>query len=53
VGIDYEAPRDGLYGFILQPISGAGTKLEDPRAGDTPQYLVGWTPPNRRWGSRR
>ncbi len=40
VGIDYEAPRDGLYGFVLQPISGAGTKMEDPRAGDTPQYLV-------------
>lgn len=40
VSIDYEAPRDGLYGFILQPISGAGTKLDDPRAGDTPQYLV-------------
>lgn len=40
VSIEYEAPRDGLYGFILQPISGAGTKLDDPRAGDTPQYLV-------------
>jgi hypothetical protein len=40
VGIEYEAPRDGLYGFVLQPISGAGTKLEDPRPGDTPQYLV-------------
>lgn len=40
VSIDYEAPRDGLYGFVLQPISGAGTKQEDPRAGDTPQYLV-------------
>jgi hypothetical protein len=40
VGIDYEAPRDGQYGFVLQPISGAGTKLDDPRTGDTPQYLV-------------
>lgn len=40
VSIDYEAPRDGLYGFIIQPISGAGTKLEDPRPGDTPQFLV-------------
>lgn len=40
VSIDYEAPRDGLYGFVLQPISGAGTKQDDPRAGDTPQYLV-------------
>jgi hypothetical protein len=40
VSIDYEAPRDGLYGFVLQPVSGAGTKQEDPRAGDTPQYLV-------------
>lgn len=40
VSIDYTAPRNGLYGFILQPISGAGTKQEDPRAGDIPQYLV-------------
>ncbi|MCU0704846.1 MAG: hypothetical protein MUF18_12780 [Fimbriiglobus sp.] len=40
VGIDYEAPRDGLYGFVLQPISGANTKLDDPRPGDVPQYLV-------------
>lgn len=40
VSIDYEAPRDGLYGFVLQPISGAGTKQDDPRAGDSPQYLV-------------
>lgn len=40
VSIDYEAQRDGLYGFVLQPISGANTKLDDPRAGDSPQYLV-------------
>jgi hypothetical protein len=29
-----------LYGFIIQPISGAGTKADDPRAGDAPQFLV-------------
>lgn len=40
VSIDYAAPRNGLYGFILQPISGAGTKQDDPRTGDIPQYLV-------------
>lgn len=40
VEIPYEALRDGLYGFIIQPISGAGTKADDPRAGDAPQFLV-------------
>lgn len=51
VSIDYDAPRDGLYGFILQPISGANTKQDDPRAGDTPQYLVyvDTTPPEFRF----
>ena len=52
VSIDYEAPRDGLYGFVLQPISGAKTKQEDPRTGDTPQYLVyvDTTPPEFKIG---
>ncbi len=40
VEIGYDAPKDGLYGFIIQPISGAGTKADDPRQGDAPQYLV-------------
>jgi hypothetical protein len=40
VEIPYDAPRDGLYGFIIQPISGAGTKADDPRPGDAPQFLV-------------
>lgn len=40
VDIPYDAPRDGLYGFIIQPISRAGTKADDPRPGDPPQYLV-------------
>jgi hypothetical protein len=40
VEIDYAAPADGLYGFIIQPISGAGSKAEDPRPGDAPQYIV-------------
>lgn len=40
VEIQYDAPKDGLYGFIIQPISGAGTKADDPRQGDAPQYLV-------------
>ncbi len=40
VQMEYEAPRDGLYGFIIQPISGAGTKADDPRPSDTAQFLV-------------
>jgi hypothetical protein len=40
VDIPYDAPKDGLYGFIIQPISRAGTKADDPRPGDAPQYLV-------------
>lgn len=40
VEIPYTAARDGLYGFIIQPISGANTKADDPRPGDAPQYLV-------------
>jgi len=40
VEIGYEAPRDGLYGFIIQPISGAGTKSDDPRTNDPAQFLV-------------
>jgi hypothetical protein len=40
VEIPFTAPKDGPYGFIIQPISGANTKAEDPRAGDLPQYRV-------------
>jgi hypothetical protein len=40
VSIPFDAPKDGLYGFIIQPVSGAGTKADDPRQGDAPQYLV-------------
>jgi hypothetical protein len=40
VQMEYVAPKDGLYGFIIQPISGAGTKADDPRPSDTAQYLV-------------
>ena len=40
VEIPFDAPRDGLYGFIIQPISRAGTKADDPRPGDVAQYLV-------------
>jgi hypothetical protein len=40
VEIPYEAPKDGIYRFIVQPISGAGTKAEDPRPNDPAQYIV-------------
>jgi hypothetical protein len=40
VEMTYEAPKDGLYGFIVAPINGAGGKPEDPREGDPAQWLV-------------
>jgi hypothetical protein len=40
VEIPFSAPRDGLYGFIIHPISGANTKADEPRPGDPAQYLV-------------
>ena len=36
----YKAPKDGLYGFIVLPVSGAGYKPDDPRDGDAAQWLV-------------
>lgn len=38
--IEYSAGKDGLYGFIVIPVNGAGGKQDDPRAGDAAQYLV-------------
>ncbi len=36
----YAATKDGLYGFIVIPVNGAGGKQDDPRASDTAQILV-------------
>ena len=40
VEMPYKAPKDGLYGFIVLPVSGAGYKPDDPRDGDAAQWLV-------------
>ena len=40
VDMPYKAPRDGLYGFLVLPVSGAGYKPDDPRDGDAAQWLV-------------
>jgi hypothetical protein len=40
IEMPYTAPRDGLYGFIVLPVNGAGGKPEDPREGDSAQWLV-------------
>jgi len=40
VDMAFKAPKDGLYGFIVLPVSGAGYKPDDPRDGDAAQWLV-------------
>lgn len=40
VDMPYKAPKDGLYGFLVLPVSGAGYKPDDPRDGDAAQWLV-------------
>ena len=40
IEMPYTAPRDGLYGFIVLPVNGAGGKPDDPREGDSAQWLV-------------
>jgi hypothetical protein len=42
IKFDYDAkPKgDGLYGFIVIPVNGAGGKPEDPRPGDQAQFLI-------------
>jgi hypothetical protein len=40
IRMPYTADKDGLYGFIVIPESGARSKADDPRPGDPPQYLV-------------
>lgn len=40
VPIIYNAPKDGRYGFIVIPESGAGQKEPAPRPSAPPQYLV-------------
>lgn len=40
VRIPFSATKDGLYGFIVIPVNGAGGKQDDPRTGDAAQILV-------------
>jgi hypothetical protein len=40
IRIPYQAKKDGLYGFIVVPVNGAGGKQPDPRPGDPAQMLV-------------
>jgi len=40
IEMPYSAARDGLYGFIVLPVNGAGGKPDDPREGDSAQWLV-------------
>lgn len=40
VKIPYEVKTDGLYGFIVIPVNGAGGKQDDPRRDDPPHYLI-------------
>lgn len=40
IRMKYTAPKDGLYGFIVIPVNGAGGKQDDPRANDPAQILV-------------
>ncbi len=40
VDMPYKALKDGRYGFIVLPVSGAGYKPDDPRDGDAAQWLV-------------
>jgi hypothetical protein len=38
--LEYTAPDDGKYGFIVIPESGAGRKKDPPRADDQPMFVV-------------
>lgn len=40
IRIPYAATKDGLYGFIVIPVNGAGGKQDDPRSNDPAQILV-------------
>ena len=40
IAMPFQAPADGLYGFIVIPESQAGTKQADPVPGTPPQYYV-------------
>lgn len=40
IRMKYTAPKDGLYGFVVIPVNGAGGKQDDPRANDPAQILV-------------
>jgi tetratricopeptide (TPR) repeat protein len=47
----FEAPAEGLYGFILIADDGSRTSSPDPRPNDTPQrwVFVDYTPPLLQW----
>lgn len=40
VKIPYVAQKDGLYGFIVIPVNGAGGKQDDPQPNDSAHILV-------------
>ena len=40
IRMSFKAPADGLYGFLVIPESGAGTRQPDPVPGTPPQYYV-------------
>jgi hypothetical protein len=40
VKIPYDVKADGLYGFIVIPVNGAGGKQDDPKRDDPPQFLI-------------
>lgn len=40
IRIPYQAAKDGLYGFIMIPVNGAGGKQDDPRLNDPAQFLI-------------
>jgi hypothetical protein len=40
IRIPYSVTADGLYGFIVIPVNGAGGKQDDPRVNDPAQFLI-------------
>ncbi|MGL6095017.1 MAG: hypothetical protein ACRC7O_04350 [Fimbriiglobus sp.] len=40
IRIPYSVAADGLYGFIVIPVNGAGGKQDDPRVNDPAQFLI-------------
>ncbi|OWK43904.1 hypothetical protein [Fimbriiglobus ruber] len=40
IKIPYSATADGLYGFIVVPVNGAGGKRPDPQTNEPAQFLI-------------